>query len=98
MEDSVDSVCAVDSRDGNHKLRLESQLLGILADLSMYKKLEITSLLEQWLWKMAQSCTERDLGGKDSANRSVCRAKCGASFILPTVKTFLDDSTWGKGF
>lgn len=100
MEHVVDSTCAADpaNETGNSEYLLQSRLVCAMANLSMYKRHEVTSLLEQWLWKMAISCTQNKDGGDGDAERLVCRAKCGASFIIPIVKTFLDDTTWKTSF
>lgn len=94
MEQVVDSICTVESANDDS---VESKLVDAMAVLSMYKKLELTSLLEQWLWKMNVSCNENKVE-KDATKRAVYRATCGASFVIPIVRTFLDDATWKAGF
>ncbi|CAJ1963667.1 unnamed protein product [Cylindrotheca closterium] len=100
MMDVVDSACCAgdtNSRDiASFESHLEARLNGALDGLATCKELEVTSLLEQWLWKMALLCTPNNR--ESEVERSICRAKCGASFIIPIVKTFLNEETWGTGF
>ncbi|KAL3933699.1 MAG: hypothetical protein SGBAC_010276 [Bacillariaceae sp.] len=94
MSKVVDSMCS--GGDSLIDSNLEAQLNEVVDSVTKYKKLEVTSLLEQWLWKVALLCTQSD--GESEVERSVCRAKCGSSFIIPIVKTFLDDAAWGTDF
>jgi len=99
MSQLVDSTCAGDNGldNPNYESHSEPRLTDVLSSMTMYKKLEVTSLLEQWLWKMALLCTQKS-DAEPEVKRSICRAKSGASFIIPIVKTFLDDTTWETGF
>mmetsp|Transcript_34514 Transcript_34514/g.83709 ORF Transcript_34514/g.83709 Transcript_34514/m.83709 type:complete len:467 (+) Transcript_34514:232-1632(+) len=57
-----------------------------------YERLEATSLLELWLWKMEMQSAARTaavVGNRVVVDRSSIRHRCGAPFVIPNVIEFL---------
>jgi len=87
MMDRVDSILQADNRGRRDTLLKESSDV-----LMQYAKVEATSQLELWLWKMEMksSSSSAPVGGgiatkRVAVDRSACRTRCGAVFIIPRV-------------
>jgi len=64
-------------------------LKGLYGAEKGYRKVEATSLLELWLWKMMMIVSSgADDGEDDLMYRGGCRVQCGALFIIPAVMEY----------
>ncbi|CAJ1960016.1 unnamed protein product [Cylindrotheca closterium] len=83
MHELVESVFNVP-----RKMELHAALFGTLSkacdQMECYELMETTSLLELWLWKMKMQSTRNGVK-RMAVDRASSRARCGATFIIPTV-------------
>ncbi|CAJ1936607.1 unnamed protein product [Cylindrotheca closterium] len=75
----------------NDKERRENALNETYDTMTQYERLESVSVLELALWKssMGPCRVDEDIG--DGVGRNNGRVRCGASFVVPSVLTFLWD-------
>ncbi|KAL3938589.1 MAG: hypothetical protein SGBAC_006530 [Bacillariaceae sp.] len=91
MSNDMNQILAEDDME-----RRDRWLLDLLVAMEGHERVEAVSLLELWLWKMGISSTLASAGadgGHLPTNREYCRAKCGASFVVPNVIAFLGYGT-----
>ncbi|CAJ1962115.1 unnamed protein product [Cylindrotheca closterium] len=62
---------------------------GIYDQFYHFERMEATSFLELWLWKMEIRSTSRKECKRILLDRGSSRHRCGATFVIPTVITYL---------
>mmetsp|Transcript_35939 Transcript_35939/g.86864 ORF Transcript_35939/g.86864 Transcript_35939/m.86864 type:complete len:662 (+) Transcript_35939:202-2187(+) len=64
-------------------------LRGLCDQFSHFERMEATSILELWLWKMEMIGSTRKECKRILLDRDSSRHRCGASFVIPIVISFL---------